>query len=148
MEDRRDSIASDSSTQRLLNEDSEHDPDTAIKASGGFGKYQIIGLIMLMFNYSLTAMFNYGVVYVELFPKLYCTDKEGNEDVCHFKDICEEKYKFKDDPPHRIDFDHRESLVNWVGENQLNMYCYSKFEIGLFGTCYFFGQIFMGIGLS
>ena len=62
-------------------------------------------------------------------------DRKGVE----WADLCEKKHEFKKDVKFEIQTDDISYIENWVPENELDMYCYPEYQIGLFGSIYFFG---------
>ena len=42
---------------------------------------------------------------------------------------------------YRPDTNDDEYIDNWVSPNKMNLLCESKFKIGLFGSCYFLGEL-------
>ena len=99
------------------------------------GLAQVMQVFFGLMCYSMFAPFLYGMSFLELMPKLLCTEN-GVEFECDTDDICEGT-ELKPGVEFRVDYSDSLSLHNWVQE--LDMYCYSDYQIGLFGSMYFFG---------
>ena len=76
--------------------------------------------------------------YIELNPQFTCTRDDGTSFECKHDDFYSHN---KCDPTISVepDMDHSDSLYNWTYDMEL--WCISSFEMGLFGSLYFVGKL-------
>ena len=86
-------------------------------------------------NYTLVYCYNYNIYLLEFVPEtLICTYSDGREQPCYSWDlwgtdpICEDPTLESVRP----DTHDEEFFTNWA--LQMDMYCWNKFETGMFGT--------------
>jgi MFS family permease len=116
--------------------------DDMIRESGGFGKWHIYTFILCILSGCMSTTFIYTMPFLQKVPTLICTDGKGIERFCDTDAICHDGAL----DPHanwKVDYDSPDSTHNWV--TQMELYCESKFKIGLLGSMYFLGFVLSGI---
>ena len=113
--------------------------DDAFKYSGGFGKFQWYYSVVLIVVFSMHGYLPYTLAYQLLMPPFFCkpadqpdsTPYECKHDAFYKHSKCDPNILFTPN------MDTSESLYNWAYDMEL--FCTSSFEIGLFGSLYFVG---------
>ena len=119
-EDRNRTNISDISSERLITASDDglvgYDINNLIDQAGGFGKYQVLLMILGAIAYPGINFFVYNLAFLELVPKLECL-YEGQTDyvTCETTDICGSN----DVIDYRPDFNDEESFHNWMTEQKL-----------------------------
>ena len=90
----------------------------------------LLGLIPILF----------AIGFLETEPKHFECKNKDNEGwhSCNKEEICG-NHLTPDE--YRPDTNDDEYIDNWVSPNKMNLLCESKFKIGLFGSCYFLGEL-------
>jgi MFS family permease len=116
-----------------------------IEKTGGFGRIQFMILLCMFVSNIPTAFYAIGLPTLEQFPQYTWKTSSGVSYYCSRSQICFQG-KPKEDIEWEIDWNNSQSIMNWVQE--LDLLCVPKFEIGLFGSLYFFGFALSGIFLK
>ena len=141
----------------------KYDAEYLIEKSGGWGRMQLICFIFTIIAYQGPNYYAYCLAYLELVPRLLCGVEGGELHECGKYSFAyenqtyflgEEEYrselcdgnKIRSDIYFEVDYNDSESYHNWMTDEQL--YCKSKFMIGLFGSLFFLGFAISGLMLK
>ena len=93
-----------------------YDINQLIDQAGGFGRYQILLIVLGGIAYPGINFFIYNLAFLELVPKLECL-YEGQTDyqICETEDFCKKSNVVK----YRPVFSDEESFHNWMTEQDL-----------------------------
>ncbi|CAI2362642.1 unnamed protein product [Moneuplotes crassus] len=127
-----------SSKPRILN------VDQMLEEAGGFGNWSLVVFLYGSISSLGLTIYFASLPFLELVPRLEC--KQGSQWIeCTKQDICHNG-ELADESLWRVDYTDQFSFRNWMTELQL--YCYSDFWIGLFGSLCILGVALNGVILK
>ena len=112
-----------------------------IREAGGFGPWHYFTFITCILVGCLSTMFIYTMPILELMPSLLCKNSDGIMYSCQIDQVCTNG-EVRQGVQFELDYEQSETIYNWIA--QMDLYCISKFEIGLFGSIYFIGFVISG----
>lgn len=118
--------------------------DGLIDAAGGFGKFQIICLIICFLSLNGANYYSFTLSYLELEPKFLWLEGDVWKS-CEKSSICHDG-QLTPKSEWKIDWSNSESIHNWM--TQMDLYWESNFKIGLLGSTFFFGFALWGLILK
>ena len=93
----------------------------------------MIAAVVFIVGYNTGGFLFYNIALLELQPQYLCTNSTSTVEYhCKPSDFCD-----KTNVTHRVDWDDKTSLHNWV--ETLDLTCTSGAKVGLIGSMYFFG---------
>ena len=106
----------------------------AYRKIGGFGLFQYLAATVFILGYNTGGFLFYNLSLLELKPKYFCTNTANPsvEYPCKAVDFCGNS-----NITHRIDWDDKTSLHNWV--ETLDLTCTPGSRVGLLGSMFFIG---------
>ena len=108
--------------------------DSLLNRTGGFGIFQWMSSVSLISSIAFGFIYFYPSAFYELQPVYLCTNSTVENFTCTAEDWCS-----ANDTTHRINWDSRFSLQNWI--EQLGAACAPRSAIGALGSSYFFGWV-------
>lgn len=104
--------------------------------SGGFGRFQLYVFVVLTLSFMTGGYIVYGITFLTDLPAYECKDALQRWKTCTAEEICQNDMAAK---YWRVDYESKDTYINWVEEDKLNLRCVDKNKIGLFGSMYFVG---------
>ena len=105
--------------------------DHAIKST--YGWFQIFTTLVLSVGFWMGGFITFALPLIELYPQF-----EWSNTSTQIFEKCTQAEAWAN-PKWRVDWDSDKSLNNWI--SQLDLYWIDKWQIGLFGSLYYFGYL-------
>mmetsp|Transcript_39692 Transcript_39692/g.60825 ORF Transcript_39692/g.60825 Transcript_39692/m.60825 type:complete len:329 (+) Transcript_39692:107-1093(+) len=110
--------------------------EDAINIIGGFGKFQWISSLILIFSFNTSGAIFYSLPFLTVYPDYECLEGGVWVECDRQTDICDPNLP-KDE--WRINYDSPDSFRNFVDPDKLDLTCTKAATIGFIGTAYFIG---------